>query len=71
MDGNGSHIMDDKLAAIKKFPQPGTVENVRSFIGLCGCYRLFIDMFAKIAFPLTQLLKEIPFHWNATQEEFH
>ncbi len=37
---------------------------------MCGYYRFFIDGFAKIASPLTKLLKkEIPFHWNATQEK--
>ncbi len=62
--------MDDKISAIKNVPQPRTVENIRSFVGLCGYYRPFIDGFAKIASPLTKLLKnEIPFHWNATQEK--
>ncbi len=70
VDGNGIHAMDAKISAIKKFPQQLTVENVRSFIGLCGCYKPFIDGFAKIASILTQLLKmEIPFHWSATQEK--
>ncbi len=70
VNANGIHTMDDKISAIKKFPQPRTVENIRSFIGLCGYYRPFIDGFAKIASPLTKLLKkEIPFHWNATQEK--
>ncbi len=70
VDANGIHTMDDKISAIKKFPQPLTVGNVRSFIGLCEYYRPFIDEFAKIASPLTQLLKkEIPFHWNAIQEK--
>ncbi len=33
-------------------------------------FTLFIDGFAKIASPLTKLLKkEIPFHCNATQEK--
>ncbi len=73
VDGNGIHTMDDKISAIKKYQQPRTVENVRSFIELCGCYRPFVDKFAKIASPLTQLLKkEIPFHLNASQEKkFH
>ncbi len=70
MDANGIHNMDDKILAIKKFPQPRTVENICSFIGFCGYYRPFIDEFAKIASPLTKLLKnEIPFHWNASQEK--
>ncbi len=70
MDENGIHTMDDKISAIKKFSQPRTVENARYFIKLCGYYRYFINGFAKIASPLTQLLKkEIPFHCNATQEK--
>ncbi len=67
------HTISDKISAIKNFPQPRTVVNVRSFIGLCGYYRLFIDEFAKIASPLTQLLKkEIPFRLESqSREEFH
>ncbi len=62
--------MDDKISAIKKFPHPRTVDNVRSFLGFCGYYRPFIGGFAKIAHPLTQLLKkEMPFVWKAAQEK--
>ncbi len=59
-----------KISAIKNSPQPQTVENVRSFLGLSGYYRLFIQGFARIASPLKQLLKkEVPFHWNAPQHK--
>ncbi len=62
--------MDDKISAIKDFPQPPNVEKVRSFLGLCGCFRPFIRGFSRIASPLTQLLrKEVPFHWNAPQDK--
>ncbi len=62
--------MDDKISATKNFPQPQNVEKVRSFLGLCGCYRPFIRGFGRIASPLTQLLrKEVPFHWNAPQDK--
>ncbi len=58
------------ISAIKNFPQPQNVENVRSFLGLCGYYRAFIRGFARIASPLTQLLrKEMQFHWNAPQDK--
>ncbi len=54
--------------AVKQFPQPESVENVRSFLGLAGYYRPFIKNFAAIASPLTRLLKNnVTFHWNATQ----
>ncbi|RUM30633.1 MAG: hypothetical protein DSY32_02035 [Aquifex sp.] len=69
VDRDGIHTMDDKIKAIKNFPQPRSVDNIRSFIGLCGYYRSFIKDFAAMASPLTQLLKkEVPFHWNAAQD---
>ena len=70
VDGDGIHTMSDKVKAVQKFPQPKNVENVRSFLGLCGYYRSFIKNFAALASPLNQLLKkEVPFHWNAAQEK--
>ncbi len=35
VDGDGIHTMDDKISAIKKFPQPPNVEKVLSFLRLC------------------------------------
>ncbi len=68
-DGDGIHTIDDKISVIKSFPRPKSVENVRSFVGLYGYYRSFINGFAKLASPLKQLLKkEVLFHWNALQE---
>ena len=62
--------MDDKIRAVKEFPTPKNVENVRSFLGLCGYYRSFVKGFASLASPLTTLLKkDVPFHWNAAQEQ--
>ncbi len=39
VNGIDVHTMDDKITAIKNFPRPKSVENVCSFIGLCGYYR--------------------------------
>ncbi len=70
VDGGGIDTMDDKISAIKNFPRPKTVENVRSFVGLCGYYRSFIDSFSKMASPLTHLLrKDVSFHWDSLQEK--
>ncbi len=70
VDGDGIHTTDDKISAIKNFPQPQNIEKVRYFLGLCGYYRPFIRGFARIVSPLTQLLrKEVPFHWNAPQDK--
>ncbi len=37
----GIHTMDDKTAAVVKFPQPKTVENVRSLLGLAVFFFFF------------------------------
>ncbi len=55
VDGHGIHTDDSKVLAVKQFPQPKTVENVRSYLGLAGYYRSFIKGFATIASLLTRL----------------
>ena len=61
---------ENKISCIKRFPQPKTKENVRSFLGLCGYYRSFVKGFSTFASPLNTLLKkDIPFHWNAAQDK--
>ncbi len=69
VDEQGIHTVDDKIAAVAQFPQPKTLENVRSFLGITGYYCPFIKNFAARANPLTQLLKkDTPFHWGSEQE---
>ena len=44
---------------------PQTVKEIRSFLGLAGYYRRFIENFSKIAKPLTSLLeKSVDFIWT-------
>ncbi len=69
VDEQGIHTMDDKNAAASQFPQPKTIENVRSSLGLAGYCRSFIKIIAAQANPLTKLLKKyIPFHWGSEEE---
>lgn len=47
------------------WPEPRTIKEVRGFLGLTGWYRIFIPRYAKIASPLTALLKmDQPFQWT-------
>ncbi len=70
LDEKGIHTVDDKIAAVAKFPQPKTAENVLSFVGLAVYYRPFINSFAARASPLTKLLKKNKsFHWGSDQDK--
>ncbi|KAL7287676.1 hypothetical protein TKK_0018073 [Trichogramma kaykai] len=64
---NREGILPDpqKIVAVKNFPTPKKLKNVREFLGLAGFYRRFIQNFGKIAKPMTQLLKkEEDFLWT-------
>nr|KYP55852.1 Retrovirus-related Pol polyprotein from transposon 412 family [Cajanus cajan] len=50
---------------VKEGDIPKTAFRTRSFVGLAGYYRRFIEIFSKIVAPLTQLMrKEQPFIWK-------
>jgi hypothetical protein len=54
-----------KVAAIMEWPTSTNVAEVRSFMGLAGYYRLFVEGFLKIANPITELQKKKKkFVWN-------
>ncbi|GBG68215.1 hypothetical protein CBR_g2766 [Chara braunii] len=56
-----------KVVAVREWPQPQTVRDIRSFMGLASYYRKFIRNFSSIATPLTNLLaKDVPFRWSTT-----
>ena len=42
-----------KVEAVKQWSQPKTVTEIRSFLGLAGYYRKFVEGFSKLAMPLT------------------
>ena len=59
-----------KLEAVREFPKPKNVKNIRQFLGLAGFYRRFIKNFAQIAKPLSKLLhNDIVFKWTEKEEQ--
>lgn len=47
-----------KTKAVRDFPEPCTVRQVQSFLGLSGYFRKFIPKYSEIARPLTNLLRK-------------
>lgn len=61
----GVSMEDGKVKDILDWPAPRNVADVRSFLGLAGYYRHFIQRYSHTALPLTNLLKDkIPFRWG-------
>nr|GEW00131.1 putative reverse transcriptase domain-containing protein [Tanacetum cinerariifolium] len=59
-----------KVEAITKWPRPTSVTEVRSFLGLAGYYRRFVEGFSRLALPLTKLMRQgEKFVWNEEIEK--
>jgi hypothetical protein len=66
---NGIEVDTSKIEAIRKWPTPTTVGQVRSFHGLAGFYRHFVKDFSTIACPLNELTKKnVPIVWGKAQQ---
>jgi hypothetical protein len=53
-----------KIQDVLSWNTPTSVGNIRSFLGLAGYYRRFIEGFSRISKPMTELLeKDKKFKW--------
>jgi hypothetical protein len=61
----GVTVDPSKVKDVLNWLPPTNVSEIRSFLGLAGYYRCFIEWFSKIAQPLTSLLqKNVVFKWS-------
>jgi hypothetical protein len=69
VSSKGIEVDESKIDAIKTWPQPMNLQQVRSFLGLDGFYRRFVNDFSTIASPLHALSKKnAPFVWGTSQD---
>ena len=59
----------EKVCAIRDLPNPKTVTEVQSFLGMTGYYRQCMAGYAKISEPLVALTRKAnPFVWGASEQ---
>ena len=65
MSASGVSVDLEKVEAMMSWQRPKLVFEIRSFLGLAGYYRRFIEDFSQLAAPMTRLTrKEIKFDWD-------
>ena len=70
VSASGVSVDPEKVEAVIIWERPKSVFEIRSFLGLAGYYRRFIEDFSRIAAPMTRLtLKEVKFDWHDRCEE--
>ncbi|XP_058733135.1 uncharacterized protein LOC131604728 [Vicia villosa] len=70
ISGDGIAVDPSKISAVLQWEPTKTVTEIRSFLGLAGYYRRFIEGFSNLALSLTQLTrKDQSFVWDAVCEE--
>ncbi|WMV56466.1 hypothetical protein MTR67_049851 [Solanum verrucosum] len=58
-------VDSQKVEEVKQWPRPTSPTDIRSFLGLAGYYRWFVEGFSSIASPLTRLTqKKVKFQWS-------
>ena len=72
ISAEGVSVDPQKIEAVVNWKPLKNVSEVRSFLGLAGYYRKFVEGFSKIAAPLTKLTrKDVKYDWvDACQKSF-
>ena len=70
VSASGVSVDIEKVEAVMSWERPKSVFEMRSFLGLAGYYRRFIEDFSRLAAPMTRLTrKEVKFDWDDRCEE--
>ena len=69
ISSEGVEVVPKKTEAVRNWPRPLAPTDIRSFMGLAGYYRRFVDGFVSIESPFTTLTqKNVKFDWSKSCE---
>ncbi|KAH0716802.1 hypothetical protein KY285_012833 [Solanum tuberosum] len=65
VSSKGIRVDSQKIKVVKQWPRPTSPIDIKSFLGLAGYYKRFVEGFSSIASPLTKLTqKKVKFQWS-------
>ncbi|CAI7860634.1 unnamed protein product [Closterium sp. NIES-53] len=70
VSAQGVHVDPKKIEAVRTWKTPENVKELQQFLGFANYYNRFVPQYAKIATPLTNLLKKnTPFKWEDVHQQ--
>ncbi|CAI7800469.1 unnamed protein product [Closterium sp. NIES-54] len=70
VSAQGVHVDPKKIKAVRTWKTPENVKELQQFLGFANYYNQFVPQYAKIATPLTNLLKKnTPFKWEDVHQQ--
>ena len=70
VSASGVSMDPEKVETVMSWERSKSVFEIRSFLGLAGYHRRFIEYFSRLAAPVTRLTrKEVRFDWDDRCEE--
>ena len=72
VSGEGIEVDTKKIKAVQNWHRPTSPTDIRSFLGLAGYYKRFVERFSSISSPWTKLTqKTVKFQWfEACEKSF-
>ncbi len=56
VSAQGIRMEEERIEAVRDWPEPQSVRDIQVFLGFANFYRRFIRNFSRIAAPLTSML---------------